>query len=240
MQNQIIEENDASRGNDIIIGDGINHDRTTYPNIQSGPYNPISIGHTLRSSGSSINIGNFNDITTSNGFVTCVGQNWDASKYSQQNSVLLGDATSSSNINVVFGGTIPPATNSNNVPVQLALVPGSEYSAFTLVQSFSSIRYKENVKPKNFEIDDFMKLESVQYTNKNGDGSIEFGMIAESVSEIYPEYVVFNEKNECQTIKYDRMVSMLVNVMQQQQQTIQTMKDENQKIKAILIKHDLV
>lgn len=65
----------------------------------------------------------------------------------------------------------------------------------------SSIRYKSNVKPLEFDSARFYSLQPSSYN----DPTREYGFIAEHVNTIFPEMVLKNKEGLCESVKYDQI-----------------------------------
>lgn len=86
----------------------------------------------------------------------------------------------------------------------------------------SSIRYKENVIDLESVTDKVNKLRPVRY-NKVGYTTQEIGLIAEEVSELFPEFVNYNEAGQAESLNYTRLSVIL----------LQTVKELSDKIKKL-------
>ena len=53
---------------------------------------------------------------------------------------------------------------------------------------------------------------------EDGDKPIQYGLIAEEVTEIFPELVINNEEGEPETVQYHLLATLLLNEVQKQQQ----------------------
>lgn len=79
----------------------------------------------------------------------------------------------------------------------------------------SSIRYKENIRDSQLGLETVKALRPRQY-NYIYDGAPEdVGFIAEEVEPILPFLVAKNANNECESITYDRLTSVLVKAVQE-------------------------
>ena len=83
----------------------------------------------------------------------------------------------------------------------------------TITES-SSIRFKENITPIDPALDKVNQLEAVSY-NKIGVDDREIGLIAEDVSELFPEVVTYNEEGQPQGIQYQRLSVILLKAVQE-------------------------
>jgi hypothetical protein len=79
----------------------------------------------------------------------------------------------------------------------------------------SSERFKENIQDMSDDNNKFMKLRPVSFNYKNSkDKNIQYGLIAEEVSEIYPELVCYGSDGKPFSVHYDRFPAILLNVIQ--------------------------
>jgi hypothetical protein len=87
----------------------------------------------------------------------------------------------------------------------------------------SSIRYKDNVRDSKYGLSDLMKLSSKMFEYKDS-GRTDVGFIAEEVFEIIPEFVAVNKDGQPESVAYDRITSLLVKAIQEQQVQIEELK----------------
>jgi hypothetical protein len=78
----------------------------------------------------------------------------------------------------------------------------------------SSIRYKDNITPLESVSGKVEKLEAVAYTKK-GDELVQLGLIAESVSELFPEIVKYDEDGRPDGVSYTRLSVILLKAVQE-------------------------
>jgi hypothetical protein len=83
----------------------------------------------------------------------------------------------------------------------------------------SSLRYKDNVRDSVYGLDTILNLQAKQFEYKK-DGRTDVGLIAEDVVSIIPELVGVDEQGRPDSVTYDRLVSVLVKAIQEQQATI--------------------
>src|SRR5207247_537060 len=77
----------------------------------------------------------------------------------------------------------------------------------------SSRRFKENIKAMGASSDGLLKLKPVTFFyRKEFDPKAipQWGLIAEEVAELNPDWVVRNEKGEIHTVRYDQINAMLL------------------------------
>lgn len=102
----------------------------------------------------------------------------------------------------------------------------------------SSERYKKNIKDMGTISNDIHILRPVTFVYKEAidqTGSTQYGLIAEEVAKVYPDLVVFNEKNEPETVKYHVLNILLLNELQKMMQEYKSLKEENSKLANMLI-----
>jgi len=122
------------------------------------------------------------------------------------------------------------------------------YAGSDIVAYSSDIRLKENIKPIQHPVDKIMKLNGVHYTWKDMVTDVGFtpsqkeevGVLAQEVQEVLPE-VVTNAPFDSEinpstgklhsksgqnylTVKYDKLIPLLIEAIKEQQHTIQELK----------------
>ena len=83
----------------------------------------------------------------------------------------------------------------------------------------SSIRYKKEIRGYNSGLSVLNQLRPVSYTWKSTD-QMDIGFIAEEVAEIDELLITRNDKGEIEGVKYDRLTTILVNAIKEQQERI--------------------
>lgn len=63
-------------------------------------------------------------------------------------------------------------------------------------------------------------------------GPLQYGLIAEEVAKIYPDLVTRNAKGEIEGVRYDELMPLLLNEMQQQQHQLAELKAQNEQLRA--------
>ncbi|MCH7859462.1 MAG: tail fiber domain-containing protein, partial [Candidatus Marinimicrobia bacterium] len=90
--------------------------------------------------------------------------------------------------------------------------------------TYSSRRWKTNIKPIEGALDKVLRLRGVYYDWK-ADGKHDIGLIAEEVGEVIPEIVTYEENGkDAQSVDYARLVALLIEGMKQQQKEIEALK----------------
>ena len=84
----------------------------------------------------------------------------------------------------------------------------------------SSRRFKEQIRDKLHSINALMKLQPVTFLYKpehdKGPCTLQYGLIAEEVAEVYPDLVAYEPDGKPYTVKYQYLTTMLLNEMQKQ------------------------
>ena len=99
----------------------------------------------------------------------------------------------------------------------------------------SDRRLKTNIDSLNYGLAELMKLTPVRFNWKTDTANIKdkIGFIAQEVQSIIPEVVhVGDDENQTLGIYYADMVSLLTSAIQEQQVIIESLKKENETIKA--------
>jgi hypothetical protein len=86
--------------------------------------------------------------------------------------------------------------------------------------SFSSLRFKEQVRDMGDSTNGLMKLRPVTFFYKPeyalGGRTLQYGLIAEEVAQVYPELVEFDKDGKPYSIRYQLITTMLLNELQKQ------------------------
>jgi hypothetical protein len=101
----------------------------------------------------------------------------------------------------------------------------------------SSRRYKDDIEDMGDASSGLMKLRPVAFHYKpeyaNGPRTLQYGLIAEDVAEVYPDLVQYDPKTgQPQTVYYHLVNAMLLNEVQKQQREISALKEQNKEISA--------
>ena len=87
----------------------------------------------------------------------------------------------------------------------------------------SSARYKDNIRDSTYGLSAAMQLQSRMFEYKEDDQRTDVGFIAEEVNEVIPELVVIDGEGRPDAVNYDRMTSVLLKAIQEQQATIEAL-----------------
>jgi len=105
------------------------------------------------------------------------------------------------------------STSSGSVPVYI----NSSGQLGTLT---SSLRFKEQVRDMGDSTDALMKLRPVTFLYKpeydKGKRTLQYGLIAEEVAQVYPELVAYDNDGRPYSVRYQYITTMLLNEVQKQ------------------------
>jgi len=135
-------------------------------------------------------------------------------------------STNADNIKISQNGDVQildNGTNNGNLDVAGDATVNGSCTADSFTE-LSSERFKTNISSLSNQIDVMDALRPVTYTSKST-GNHEYGLIAEEVAEIYPELVDFDDQGKPKSIRYSRMVSVLI-------QSVKDLRDEVEMLKS--------
>tara|TARA_R100001530_G_scaffold2201_4_gene3697 strand:+ start:10474 stop:12633 length:2160 start_codon:yes stop_codon:yes gene_type:complete len=84
----------------------------------------------------------------------------------------------------------------------------------------SARKYKTDIKPLTYGLDEVLQLQPVFYEYKTDLGDERMGLIADDVYEVMPELVFLDEEGEIDTLHFYDMFGVLVKSIQEQQEQI--------------------
>ena len=88
----------------------------------------------------------------------------------------------------------------------------------------SSRRFKENIRDMNDSSSKLYQLRPVTFYYKpqhdDGTHSLQYGLIAEEVAEVYPEMVAYDKDGQPYTVKYQLLAPMLLNELQKEHRVV--------------------
>jgi hypothetical protein len=103
--------------------------------------------------------------------------------------------------------------------------------ATTIVET-SARKHKEDITQLPSQLENISKLNPVQFTWKST-GLRDIGLIAEEVDEVIPQLASREDNGEIHGVHYSKITSILIKAVQEQQQQIDSLKLEVQKLKEI-------
>jgi hypothetical protein len=102
----------------------------------------------------------------------------------------------------------------------------------------SSRRFKDDIADMDAASSALMKLRPVTFHYKSDQGpsgrTLQYGLIAEEVAEVYPGLVAHSADGQVETVMYQYLPSMLLNEVQKQQRTIKAQATESSRQAALL------
>ena len=89
----------------------------------------------------------------------------------------------------------------------------------------SSRKYKENIVDMGDYSSDILKLRPVTFTLKgHEDQTIQSGLIAEEVHDIFPDIMVYDKNGDPQTVQYHNLPALLLNELQKALKRIEALE----------------
>jgi hypothetical protein len=137
--------------------------------------------------------------------------------------------------------------NSNQTAAYIAGIYGSTSSSGSPVYvnsngklgtHTSSRRYKEDIKDMGEASSGLMKLRPVSFRYKSeysdGPRTVQYGLIAEEVAEVYPDLVQYDPRTgQPETVYYHLVDAMLLNEVQKLQKEVSVLKEQNKELSAL-------
>ncbi len=138
----------------------------------------------------------------------------------------IGDFGTSGDVGVIRIGTALEQTKCFIAGIR-GVTTGAADAVAVLIDSSgqlgtvsSSRRYKKDIKDMAFT-ERLAKLRPVNFVYKTDESeTIQYGLIAEEVAEVFPELVIFNPDGEPETVRYHDLAVMLLNEYQKQQKQL--------------------
>jgi len=185
--------------------------------IASGDISTAMGRSTVASSYNSFVIGSYNDTTAPSLFIIGNGDNestrHNAMMVKKNGEIFLPDVYS----DIVTAGR------------DLVIANGGKIGYLS-----SSRRYKSNITPIE-EIGWLYDLRPVNFVYRDDESKTkQYGLIAEEVEEVNPLFVSYNDNGEVETVSYSQLVSPMLKALQEQNKIIQSLKEEIEKLKALV------
>jgi len=95
--------------------------------------------------------------------------------------------------------------------------------------TYSSKRWKTNIKKIDNALDKVLKLEGVEFDwKKEYGGKHDIGLIAEDVGKVVPEVIVYEDdsKENAVGLSYERLIPLLIEALKEQQKQINQLQSE--------------
>jgi hypothetical protein len=109
----------------------------------------------------------------------------------------------------------------------ISIAPGGNVVVAGTLTESSSIRYKENIETISAPIlPKLNKIRPVTYNKKDNPKHIEYGIIAEELNELFPEFVNKNESGEVESVNYSRLTVILIKAVKELQEEVEKLKNK--------------
>jgi len=211
-------------GGSNILSIGTAADNNLFVGVGAGPNDVTGFGAGNMFSG--FHAGNANTTGAGNIYV---GYNSGSSNTTDNNNIYIGNAgTTGESSTIRIGGDtglgfgaqtkaflagVYGSTSSSGVPVYI----NSNGQLGTLTSSF---RFKEQVRDMGDSTSALLKLRPVTFIYKpdydDGSRTLQYGLIAEEVAQVYPELVAYGADGKPYTVRYQYLSTMLLNEVQKQ------------------------
>jgi len=137
----------------------------------------------------------------------------------------------------IYIGNPGVAAESNTIRIGSASRHNSAFIAGVQVVPSSSRRFKEDIRDMGEASTGLMRLRPVIFRYKKeydaGDGRLQYGLIAEEVTEVYPELVQYVE-GKPKTVLYQQLPAIMLNELQKQHRQIQELTERLAQLEQVL------
>ncbi|MDT5122505.1 MAG: trimeric autotransporter adhesin [Acidobacteriota bacterium] len=143
------------------------------------------------------------------------------------NNIEIGNNGNSGDANTIRIGTQGTQASTFIAGISSTTVSGVNVlvtSSGQLGIASSSRIYKQDIQDMGNQSSRLMQLRPVTFRYKPEyltDRSLQYGLIAEEVEQVYPELVQYSQDGKAQAVRYQMLNTMLLNEMQKQQRRIQ-------------------
>ncbi len=203
--------NTSSGNNNTISGSGAGNQNTTGNDntiygFVAGYSNTIGHDNSFYGYGAGTN----NTTGNSNVYIANPGP----PSGNESNTIRIGQQGSGNlEQNTAYIAGIYGATSAGGIPVYIN-------SSGQLGTMTSSLRFKEQVHNMGDSTNGLMKLRPVTFFYKpeydKGPRTLQYGLIAEEVADIYPDLVAYDDDGQPYTVRYQYITTMLLNEVQKQ------------------------
>jgi hypothetical protein len=146
------------------------------------------------------------------------------------NNIDIGHTGNSTESGVIRIGTASSQTSAYIAGISSSMVSGVPVlvnGSGQLGISISSERFKKDVKNVGNTSDGLMKLRPVIFRYRDADvGSIHYGLLAEEVEKVYPEFVVYDSDGRPYSLAYQELPTLLLNELQKQHRLLQRQRSQ--------------
>ena len=174
-----------------------------------------------------------------------------------RNAGSYGDSDFTGSGNIYLGYDVRPASATESDTIRIGKLQTATYikgiysatssggvavyvnSSGKLGTTTSSRRYKEDITDMGDASSNLMKLRPVAFHYKpeyiDGPRTMQYGLIAEEVAEVYPELVVYDPKTgQPQTVSYHLVNALLLNEVQKQQRRINDLEERLARLESMI------
>jgi len=175
--------------------------------------------------------GTFRDVTGDYGSIEITGgatNSWTGYSIEGQivfmNNGSIGGLYNDINNQWILKSTYNGATTIQHAGVDKLATTATGISVTGTVVESSSLAYKENVQPLEFN-EAIYNVNAVKYDRKDGSSKDEVGVIAEELYEVLPDLVECKD-GKPDAVKYTKMTMYLLEALKKQNQEIQLLKEK--------------
>jgi hypothetical protein len=105
----------------------------------------------------------------------------------------------------------------------------------------SDIRLKDIEKPIENAVQSLSTLQTIYYSWKDSENkSLHLGLIAQEVEAVFPEIVSESSISNMKGVNYMELIPVLIKATQEQQSQMESLKSENDELKSILQRNNIV
>jgi hypothetical protein len=175
-----------------------------------------------------LNVGGYAVLTTNSGALTAgastnFGQlqvnDWLTFDNSQTRLSISDDFGSGNYLTYAGGNNGHRWVNSGN-SVQLADLDNSGNLSASSHPTYSSRRFKQNIRPIENALDTLKQLNGKMFDWKTKNVTNDIGFIAEEVNDVLPTLVNFDETGQTKSLDYSRITALLTEAVKEQSGTI--------------------
>jgi len=130
-------------------------------------------------------------------------------------------------LTIESGGNYRLAIQSDN---NLVYYTSTNCPVWSTGTSCSDIRKKDRIFPLESMLPAIKQLSTIRFHYKKEfeiDNDEHIGVIAQEIKKYFPDMVYYDEKNDSYLVYYDKLTTVLIKGMQEQQEMIEALKQEN-------------
>ena len=232
-----LRDNTTGSSNTAVGSDSLMNNTTGFSNTASG--RDALLLNTIGNGNTAIGVGALNANTTGSRN-TAIGKDAGFLAMTGNDNIYVNNAGVAVESGTIRIGTTPTHTRAFIAGISGVTTGGGAVQVLVdsngqLGTISSSRRFKEDIRDMGEASSGLMQLRPVMFRYKKEhveeDRSLQYGLIAEEVAEVYPELVQYTEKGEAQTVLYHLLSTMLLNEVQKLEQRIEHQEKENQTLR---------